>query len=227
MLFRSGDAEDENASQGFAFGGEGDDIIVGEARISADGGEGNDAISLRVGGFANGGAGNDSLTAFDDATLEGGAGDDDILMLAGGSVDGGTGKDDITATFYSTVSGGKDNDLVRMNSGGIYRFAKGDGVDNVLMGSTQTGKFTDWGKTNRIELSGFNRADVDVLVSPTEIRIISRDPKIKDQVNLTRSLAGDTVELVFTNDNKTQTMTIGRNGETLSALVPVINPQIA
>jgi Ca2+-binding RTX toxin-like protein len=223
-MFATGSEDEENPVEGLAFGGDGDDIIIGEARINADGGEGNDAISLRAGGFANGGAGNDKLTAFSDATLEGGAGDDDILLLAGGKVDGGDGKDDITATFYATVSGGKGDDLVRMNTGGIYQFAKGDGADNVLMGSTLTGQVSDWNKTNRIELSGFARGDVDIFISTNDIQIISRDPNVKDRINLTRSTPGDTVEIVFTKDNQTQTMTVSRTGETLGALTPVLAP---
>lgn len=223
-MFATGSEDQENPAQGLAFGGDGNDIIIGEAMISADGGDGNDAISLRAGGFAAGGNGNDTLTAFDDATLEGGAGDDDIMLLAGGSVDGGDGKDDITATFYSTVSGGKGDDIVRMNTGGVYQFARGDGVDQVLMGSTLTGQVADWGKTNRIELGGFARGDVDVFVSNNEIQIISRDPNVKDRINLTRSTPGDTVEIVFTKDKKTQTMTVTSTGETLGALTPVLNP---
>lgn len=223
-MFATGSEDEENPSQGLAFGGDGDDIIIGEARISADGGDGNDAISLRAGGFANGGAGNDQLTAFGNSTLEGGAGDDDILLLASGTVDGGDGKDDITATFYSTVNGGTGDDLVRMNTGGIYRFAKGDGVDQVLMGSALTGQVADWGKTNRVELSGFNRDDVDIFISNTEIQIVSRDPKIKDRISLTRSTPGDTVEIVFTKDNKAQTLTVSRTGETLGAVTPVLTP---
>lgn len=223
-MFATGPDDAENPTDGLAFGGDGDDIIIGEARTSADGGDGNDAISLRAGGFANGGAGNDRLTAFADATLEGGAGDDDVLLLAGGTVDGGDGKDDITATFYATVSGGRGNDLVRMNTGGIYRFAKGDGADNVLMGSTLTGQVADWGKTNRIELSGFARSDVDIFVSTNDIQIISRDPAVKDRINLTRSTPGDTVEIVFTKDNKQQTLTVSRTGEVLGPLIPTLPP---
>ncbi|MGL4438857.1 MAG: calcium-binding protein [Bosea sp. (in: a-proteobacteria)] len=221
-MFATGAEDEENPTQGLAFGGDGNDIIIGEAAISADGGDGNDAISLRAGGFANGGAGNDTLTAFNDATLEGGAGDDDIMLLAGGRVDGGDGKDDITATFYSTVSGGKGNDLVRMNTGGVYQFAKGDGVDQVLMGSTLTGQVADWGKTNRIELSGFSRADVDIFVSSNDIQIISRDPAVRDRITLTRSTPGDTVEIVFTKDKKTQTLTVARTGETLGPITPAL-----
>lgn len=225
-MFATG-SDEETAKEGLAFGGDGNDVIIGEARISAEGGDGDDAISLRAGGFANGGAGNDKLTAFDEATLEGGAGDDDLMLLAGGKVDGGEGKDDITATFYSTVSGGKGDDLVRMNTGGIYQFAKGDGTDNVLMGSTLTGQTSDWTKTNRIELSGFARGDVDVFVSANDIQIISRDPKVRDRINLTRSTPGDTVEIVFTKDNKTQTLTVSRAGEVLGPLTPVLKPTAA
>jgi Ca2+-binding RTX toxin-like protein len=223
-MFSTGGEDEEGATDGLAFGGDGDDIIVGEARISADGGDGADSISLRAGGFANAGAGNDTLTAFDEATLEGGAGDDDILLLASGTVDGGAGKDDITATFYSTVSGGKDNDLVRMNTGGIYRFAKGDGVDQVLMGSALTGQVADRAKVNRIELTDFARGDMEISVSNTDVTLISRDPAVQDRINLTRSLPGDRVDIVFTKDGKTQTLSITGTSQTLSPLTPVLPP---
>ena len=218
------DEEADGASNGLAFGGEGDDIIVGEVAISADGGDGNDAITLRAGGFANGGAGDDFLTAFDNATLEGGAGNDDLMLLANGAVDAGDGNDEVTATFYSTVTGGKGDDLVRMNTGGIYRFSKGDGTDQLLMGSTLGGQIEDWEKTNRIELSGFARGDVDIFISTNEITIVSRDPAIKDRISLTRSLPGDAIEIVFTKDKKTQTLSITGNASTLGAQVPVLDP---
>jgi hypothetical protein len=164
------------------------------------------------------------LTSFDEATLEGGAGDDDILLLASGTVDGGAGKDDITATFYSTVSGGKDNDLVRMNTGGIYRFAKGDGVDQVLMGSALTGQVADRAKVNRIELTDLARGDMDISASNTDVTLISRDPAVRDQINLTRSLPGDRIDIVFTKDGKTQTLSIIGTSQTLSPLTPVLPP---
>lgn len=224
MFSTGNDDDDDETSWGQAYGGDGDDIIIGEARIRAYGGDGNDVISLRAGGYANGGAGNDKITAFADATIDGGGGDDDILLLASGTVDGGAGNDDITATFYSTVRGGQGNDTVRMSSGGIYQFSKGDGTDNVLMGSPLTGKVSDWGKTNRVELTGFDRADVDILISSNDIRIISRDAAVRDRINLTRSLPGDTVDIVFTKDGKTQTLNISRTGETLGPLTTVITP---
>ncbi len=212
----------ENTADGLAFGGDGDDIIIGESRISADGGEGNDAISLRAGGFASGGNGNDTLTAFDEATLEGGAGDDDIMLLAGGKVDAGEGNDQITATFYANVSGGKGDDVVRMNTGGVYQFAKGDGADRVLMGAATTGKVEDWAKTNRIELNGFARGDVDVFVSESDVAIFSRDPASPDRLNVTRLIPGDAIDLVFIKDGKTQTLSIRGNTESLGELRPVI-----
>lgn len=212
----------ENESGGLAFGGDGDDVIIGEVSISADGGEGNDVISLRAGGFANGGVGNDTLTAFDEATLEGGDGKDDILLLAGGKVDAGEGDDDITATFFSTVSGGRGNDVVRMNTGGVYQFAKGDGSDRVLMGAATTGRIADWGKTNRIELNGFGSGDVDVLVSPNDILIIPRDPTSRDRLSITRTIPGDAVDIVFTKDGKTQTLSVKGTTESLGPLSDVL-----
>ncbi len=216
------DEEEDGASNGLAFGGAGDDIIVGEVSISADGGDGNDAITLRAGGFANGGAGDDFLTAFDNATLEGGAGNDDLMLLANGSVDAGDGNDEVTATFYATVSGGKGNDLVRMNTGGIYQFSKGDGTDQLLMGSTLGGQVEDWEKTNRIELTDFARGDVSIFVSNNEISITSLDPKIRDRITLTRSLPGDNVEIVFKKGNITQSLMIKGTTQTLSAPTTLI-----
>lgn len=221
------DAGDEDAepSDGLAFGGDGDDIIIGEARISADGGDGADAITLRAGGFANGGAGNDTLTAFDTATLEGGEGNDDILMLAGGKIDGGGGADDITATFYTTVAGGKGSDVVRMNTGGVYQFARGDGNDRVLMGSVLTGQSSDWGKTNKIELSNYARGDVDLFITNSEITVVPRDPAFAgDRLVVTRAPPGDAIDIVFTKDDKTQTLSVTGTTQSLGDLVPVLKP---
>ncbi len=214
--------EDE-APQGLAFGGEGDDIIIGEVSISADGGEGNDAITLRAGGFAGGGVGNDTLTSFTDATMEGGEGDDDMLMLGAGSMDGGAGNDIVTATNYATVAGGKGDDTIRMNAGGVYRFAKGDGNDQVLMGSVLSGKVEDWTKTNRIELTDFARSDVDIYLSANEILIVSRDPAVPDRITMTRPAANDPFEVVFTKDGKTQTANFTGNNEVLGPLLPVLD----
>jgi hypothetical protein len=223
-MFSTGadDAEDETG--GLAFGGDGDDIIIGEVLINADGGDGNDAITLRAGGFGTGGLGNDTLTAFDNATLEGGAGADDILLLAGGKVDGGDGNDDITATFYSTVAGGKGDDLVRMNSGGIYQFGKGDGVDRVLMGTPLTGQVADWTKTNRIEINGYAAADLDLFVSNTDITLTSLDPNVRDRLGVTRLQPGDNFEIVFTKDGMTQTLSITGTTQNLGPLTRVVPP---
>ncbi len=213
--------EEDGGSNGLAFGGEGDDIIVGEVSISADGGNGADAITLRAGGFANGGDGNDFLTAFDNATLEGGAGNDDIMLLAGGSIDAGEGNDEVTATFYATVTGGKGDDLIRMNTGGVYRFAKGDGTDQVLIGSTLGGQVEDWEKSNKVELSDFARSDVSISVSNNEISIVSLDPKIRDRISITRALPGDDVEIIFKKGNITQSLLISGTTQTLAP--PVTN----
>ncbi len=223
-MFSNGADDAEDSTGGLAFGGDGDDIIIGEVRINADGGDGNDAITLRAGGFAAGGLGNDTLTAFDDATVEGGAGDDDILLLAGGNVDGGDGKDDITATFYSTVAGGKGDDLVRMNSGGIYQFGKGDGMDRVLMGTPLTGQTADWTKTNRIEISGYVAADLNLFVSNSDITLRSLDPKVSDRLSVTRLQPGDNFEIVFTKDGMTQTLSITGATQNLGPLTRVTPP---
>lgn len=218
----------ENDGDGLAFGGDGDDIIIGEVRISADGGDGNDAISLRAGGFASGGAGNDTLTSFGDATLEGGAGNDDIMLLGTGRIDAGDGDDDITATFYATVKGGKGNDIVRMNTGGIYQYAKGDGFDRVLIGAATTGRLEDWAKTNRVEMSGFARGDVDIFVGENDVTIVSRDPdgpqdpQRRDRLTVTRTLPGDALDIVFTKDGKTQTVSIRGTTQTLGPLNNVL-----
>jgi Ca2+-binding RTX toxin-like protein len=212
----------EDADGGLAFGGEGDDIIIGESLANADGGAGNDAISLRRGGFGAGGAGNDTLTAFDIATLEGGEGNDDLLLFGGGEADGGAGDDDITAAFYSTVRGGAGNDIVRMNTGGVYRFSKGDGVDRVLMGSPLTGQVADWGKVNRLEISDFAYADVEVLVSTNEIAIIPRDPAARDRLVVTRAQPGDSFQLTFTKGERTQTVTVEKNTVSPGPIVPVL-----
>jgi Ca2+-binding RTX toxin-like protein len=213
--------EGEDAAQGLAFGGDGDDVIIGESAISADGGDGNDAISLRAGGFANGGLGNDTLTGFGDSTLEGGDGNDDIFLLAGGSVDGGDGNDDITTTQYATVRGGTGDDILRMNAGGIYRYSAGDGRDSVLLSSPLTGLAADWGKQNRIEISGFARADVDVLVSSTDVTIIPRDPASRDRLTVTRTLPGDNLELVFSKGDTQQTVSITGSEAVWNAAVKV------
>lgn len=214
----------ENAPDGLAFGGEGNDIIIGDSRINADGGEGDDAITLRLGGFANGGAGNDTISAFDTATVEGGEGNDDIFMLGGGQVDSGAGDDSVTTTMYTTVKGGKGNDVIRMNAGGILQFAKGDGVDSIQLGATTSGRIEDWGKTNRIELSGFSRDDVEIRVGDIEIVIVSRDPAVRDRLTITRSVPGDAVDIVFTKDDKTQTLSLQNGKQTLGALTNVVSP---
>ncbi len=213
---------DEEAQGGLAFGGDGDDIIIGESVANADGGQGNDAISLRRGGFAAGGTGNDTLTAFDIATLEGGEGNDDLLLFGGGEADGGAGDDDITAAFFSTVRGGTGNDIVRMNTGGIYRFSKGDGVDRVLMGSPLLGRVEDWGKVNRLEITDYAFADVEVLVSTNEIAIVPRDPTSRDRLVVTRAQPGDPFELTFTKDARTQTVTVEKNALSPGPIVPVV-----
>jgi hypothetical protein len=213
---------DEDAEGGLAFGGEGDDIIIGESLANADGGGGNDAISLRRGGFGAGGAGNDTLTAFDIATLEGGEGNDDLLLFGGGEADGGAGDDDITAAFYSTVRGGAGADIVRMNTGGVYRFSKGDGVDRVLMGSPLLGQVEDWGKTNRLEISDFAYADVELLVSTNDIAIIPRDLASRDRLVVTRAQPGDNFQISFTKGDRTQTVTVEKNTVSPGPITPVI-----
>jgi Ca2+-binding RTX toxin-like protein len=213
--------EDEEAGSGLAFGGSGDDTIIGEVGINADGGDGNDVISLRAGGFASGGAGDDMITSFDNATVEGGAGADDILMLAGGKADGGDGADTITTTLYATASGGKGNDIVKMSAGGIYQFAKGDGFDQVLMGSPLTGATADWSKRNTIEITGFNYAEMDVLISTNEITLVPFNPQSQDRLIITRALPGEGMDLKFVKDGKTQTITIDGNNRLVGPLVPV------
>jgi Ca2+-binding RTX toxin-like protein len=280
----------EDGPQGLAFAGDGDDTVIGESRISADLGDGNDVVSLRAGGFASGGSGDDTLTALDDATMEGGEGDDDILLYGAGSAEGGAGRDVIEAygradidggagndvlslrdggtitgglgndtiqaagastvsggdgndeitllgsgeadagegndtmrgAFYSTMTGGKGDDLVRFDSGGIYRFAKGDGADRVEMGMTSGGMADDVGKRNRVEMSGYDYADVSVVIQDDQVFIVPLDPTNKDSVVITRinpnpNGSGEftPVELEFTKLGIRQVVTI--NGATQTA----------
>jgi Ca2+-binding RTX toxin-like protein len=219
--------EAEDLTAGLAFGGDGDDTIIGEVRANVDGGAGADVISLRAGGFANGGDGADTLTAFGDATLEGGAGADDILLLASGKVDGGDGADNITATFYATVKGGKGNDVIQMNSGGVYQFAKGDGFDQVLMGTPLSGQVADWSKRNTIEISGFTYAEVDILVTANDITIVPFDSTSRDRMIITRTLPGEGMTIVFSKDNKSQTVAIEGTSQTPGPLVTTPAPTSA
>jgi S1-C subfamily serine protease len=92
------------------------------------------------------------------------------------------------------------------------------------MGSALTGQVADRAKVNRIELTDFARGDMDISVSNTDVTLISRDPAVRDRINLTRSLPGDRIDIVFTKDGKTQTLSITGTSQTLSPLTPVLPP---
>ncbi|MEI4470254.1 Hint domain-containing protein [Frigidibacter sp. MR17.24] len=112
-------------------GGDGDDVIYGEAgNDTLLGGKGNDTLD---GGSGNnllkGGEGNDKIVAGDGAnTVSGGAGDDKVVVGNGAnSIDGGTGNDTILAgNGNNTITGGDGSD----------RIITGDGNNKIVSGDT-------------------------------------------------------------------------------------------
>jgi hypothetical protein len=119
-LLRGGDGDDLLAGQA-AFGDDGDDIVF--ASLYGSGGAGNDVITVfqadpedpqRL--TAVGGDGDDVIIADDAAAAFGDEGDDKILLRRGGAAQGGAGDDTITSFGRAEIDSGDGNDSIRLGA---------------------------------------------------------------------------------------------------------------
>jgi Ca2+-binding RTX toxin-like protein len=211
---------ENDTSEKVAYGGSGNDQIIASVRGDIDGGDGDDILILRDGGTAGGGSGDDRISAYSQATIEAGDGNDDIFLLKNGSVDAGAGDDIIVAKLFSSVSGGTGNDTVTLEGGGIYTYRKGDGADKVEIGAV---KFAEDEQSKvqptKIVLDGYDYSDLTVEITAVGIKITPKDASVKtDDLRIQREVLG-TIQVVFRNNGREQILNVSGLTERLGAIV--------
>jgi hypothetical protein len=119
-LLRGGDGDDLLAGQA-AFGDDGDDLVF--ASSYGSGGAGNDVITVFLADTeepqrltAVGGEGDDVIVAEDAAAAFGDDGNDRILLRRGGAAQGGVGDDTITSFGRAEIDAGEGNDNIRLGA---------------------------------------------------------------------------------------------------------------
>jgi Ca2+-binding RTX toxin-like protein len=213
---------ENDVSEKVAYGGAGNDQIIASVKGNIDGGDGDDILILRDGGTAGGGHGDDKISAYKNATIEAGDGNDDIFLLENGDVDAGAGDDVVVANLFSTVSGGKGNDTITLEGGGVYTYRKGDGADKVEIGEL---KFTsgEQNKTrqNRIILDGYSFSDLNVDVTAVNVKIVPKSADLKaDDFFIRREVLGK-LEIVFRKDGQEQMLIIDGLNEKLGDIFSI------
>jgi Ca2+-binding RTX toxin-like protein len=211
---------ESDVSEKVAYGGSGNDQIIAAVRGNIDGGDGNDILILREGGTAGGGSGDDRISAYQNATIEGGDGNDDIFLLENGTVDAGAGEDTVVTNRFSSVSGGKGNDTITLEGGGTYTYRKGDGVDRVEIGKI---KFADGeqnkNQQNKIILEGYDYADINLAVTAVDIKISPKlESELTDDLQVRREVLG-TFQIVLRKNGQEQTLTIDGLNQRLGEVV--------
>lgn len=109
-------------------GGPGNDQfdLVRDPGSIADGGQGDDTISVAFGAVGYGGSGNDSISA-DYATGYGGSSNDEMHGYHSGAfVDGGSGVDTIYVSLAARGEGGSGNDILAADSNSWADGSSGD-----------------------------------------------------------------------------------------------------
>lgn len=154
-----------SAGNNWLFGGAGNDTIAASAGEDyVDAGDGSDRVFLQGRDVAYGGGGDDVITTFStaDVFIDGGDGNDVLSGDQGAdTLVGGTGADTLSGNEGDdTLDGGEGDDL--------YRFAAGDGVDEIL----------DAGGDDTIEIVSYDLGDAAQAVTRDQIRLVADESNL-------------------------------------------------
>ncbi|BBD64612.1 phytase [Nostoc commune NIES-4072] len=233
QFFSAGDEADfvEGTQGNTILGGNGDDIVLTGSESSVSGNDGNDQIFIGQNGpaqktSADGGNGNDVITIVEASgcnNLFGGAGDDSLTVIKGSrqSLFGGSGKDTLTSKgsnnrlyggsgddkLFSNINdlvfGGDSDDALFAGQQGGNRLTGGNGVDQfwIANGSLPTSKsiVTDFAiGIDKIGLGGIDMTQLSSLIllqqgSDTLVKIGNTELALLVGINSTSLTANDFV----------------------------------